>query len=165
MCYVQIIMAAVAVVGSLVQSREQNKAAEKSAKALEVQRDQRNEEIADAASVELNERTRAVRRARASARATASESGINLSSGSFLAQLMTLDVQQDMNVGLVNKDARNKTKATDAEYKAAHSRIQFKSGLGIATEAVGAGLNAYSGSGGTFGRGATQSWTPIGGGS
>jgi hypothetical protein len=148
MCYVQIIMAVVAVVAAVAQDKAQNKAMKRQEDALNEQNKQRSQEIEDAASADMNERARAVRRARASARATASEAGINLSSGSFLAQLNSFNAQQDMQSGLVTKNKQNAQLARQAEYHSGLARISYKNGLGIALDGFAAGASAYSGSGG-----------------
>lgn len=163
MCYVQLAIAAIAVVSSVMQNKANNKAMKRQEQALNEQNAVRAEEIADQASAEMNERARAVRRARASARATASEAGINLSSGSFLAQLQSFNAQADMEAGLVTKNANNKQAARQADYKSGLSRIQYKTGLGIALDAASAGVSAYTGSGGTFGQGAFSRMDKIGG--
>lgn len=152
MCVVAIpfIMAAIAIVGSVMQNKASNKAMKRQQQALDQQNAIRQEEIADAASAEMNERARAVRKARASARATASEAGINLSSGSFLAQLQAFNAQQDLDTGLVTKNENNRQRARNADYNSGLARIQYKTGLGIATDAAVAGASAYSGAGGSF---------------
>lgn len=152
MCVIAIplIMAAIAVVGSVMQNRANNKAMKRQQDALEHQNEVRAEEIADAASAEMNERARAVRKARASARAVASEAAINLSSGSFLAQLQTFEAQQDIDAGLVTKNENNRQRARNADFNSGLSRIQYKTGLGIAMDAAMAGASAYSGAGGSF---------------
>jgi hypothetical protein len=161
MCYVQIAMAAIAVVASVVQNRAANKAAKAQEQAIRAQADQRRKEVSAQASVELNERARAVRRAKASARAAASEAGVNLSSGSFLAQLTAFDVDSNMSAGVVTANRDNALKATDAQLNTGLARIQYKTGLGIAMDAGVSGVGAYTAAGGTFGKGATESWTPI----
>ncbi len=165
MCYVQLIVAAIAIVASVAQNQAQNRQNRKIEQAVNAQAKQRNEQIDQAATAEMNERARAVRRAKASARAAASESGINLDSGSFLGQLNAMQAQDDMNAGLVAKNAQNQKAGVQTERAAALSRIQYKTGLGIALDAAVAGYGAYSGAGGTVGKGATDSWTPVFGGS
>lgn len=154
MCAVPLVMAAVAIVGSVMQNVSANKAMKRQEKAINEQNAVRAEEIADQASAEMNERARMARRARASARATASEAGINLSSGSFLAQLQSFNAQADMEAGLVTKNHSNKQAARKADYGSALSRIQYKTGLGIVLDAGVSGVSAYTGAGGTFGQGA-----------
>jgi hypothetical protein len=145
-----IAVAAIAVVSSVAKSKAENKAMRRQEEALNAANKVRAEQIDDQASSEMNERARAVRRARASARATASEAGINLSSGSFLAQLQNFNASEDLEAGLISSNRNNAQKSRDADYKSQLSRISYKTGLGIALDAAGAGLSAYMGAGGTF---------------
>lgn len=147
MCW-PLIAAAVMVVASVAQNRANNKAMKRQEAALHEQNRVRQEEIDDAASAEMNERARAVRRARASARATASEAGINLSSGSFLAQLQSFDAQGDIDAGLVTKNTNNRQAARRADYQSGLSRVSYKTGLGIALDGAAAGVSGYMGAGG-----------------
>jgi hypothetical protein len=160
MCNPALIVMGVMAVVSVAQNVENNKALKRQETAINEQNKVRAEEISDAASAEMNERARAVRRARASARATASEAGINLASGSFLAQLTDFSAQADMQAGIVTKNMHNKQAARKADYKSSLSRIQYKTGLGIALDATMAGASGYFGAGGTMPSG-TQTVKPV----
>ena len=145
---VSIIMAAVAIIGSVAANRAANKAAKAQAKAIGAQNQQRAQEIADAAGQQLDVQARAARKERAAARVSAAESGINLGSNSFLAMLQDSEVSQSINSGVIVKNAKNQQLARDAQYKTSLAGIQYKTGLGIALDAAVAGASAYSGSGG-----------------
>lgn len=145
---IALVVGAVMAAGAIYQDIETNKANRRYEKALQKQADQRSEEVRDQASVEMNERARAVRRARAAARASASEAGINLDSGSFLAQLQSFDAQQDLDAGIITKNQSNRLKAGNVEHGVALSRISYKSGLGIALDGATAGVQGYYGAGG-----------------
>lgn len=78
------------------------------------------EESAKAAGQQLSEEARAARRERAAARAAASESGINLDSGSFLSSLATSSINQSINEGVIrdNTDSRNAARNAEASARA-----------------------------------------------
>lgn len=151
MCYVQIVMAVVAVVSSIASNMSKNKAAQKQADALNKQGEIRSEEIADAAGAKLDERARAARQERAAARVAASESGIGLGSNSFLAMLQASELDQSADSGLIIKDHRNQQRANTAAVQSSMSGLQLKSKLGMFHESAAAGFAAYTGSGGSTG--------------
>jgi type II secretory pathway component HofQ len=157
MCWVAAIpwiVAGIAAVGSYEQNKAQNRAIKNQQKALAVQNQVRQDEINQQTGNEVNEIARAARRERAAARVAASESGINLGSGSFLAMLQESSVNQSINSGLTLKNGANAQRARDASYRSNLAALVTKSGLGIALDAVGSGVSAYYGAGGTgyFGR-------------
>lgn len=148
------VFAGIAAVGTVIEMREANKAAERQANALAIQNSIRQEEIADRTGNELNEIARAARRERAAARVSASESGINLGSNSFLAMLQSSEINESINSGLVLRNEKTQQRARDAEYQSNLSQLTRHTGLGIALGAVGSGVSAYYGAGGKsyFGR-------------
>jgi hypothetical protein len=148
MCYVAIIMAAVAVVASVAQNVSANRAASAQAKALTQQNQLKADQISDAEGQQVDERARAARKERAAARVSASESGINLGSNSFLAMLQTSEVNQGIDSGLILHNEANLQKQRQTDYASYMSQIHMKTGLGIALDASAAGLQAYSGAGG-----------------
>ena len=145
---VSIIMAAVAIIGSVAQNRAANKAADRQTKALEHQNQLQADEISDAMGQELNERARAARKERAAARVSASEAGINLGSNSFLAMLQSSEIQQSIDSGLIVRNERNAQRGRQARHASNLAGIQKKTGLGIALDAAQAGAAAYTGAGG-----------------
>lgn len=148
MCYVQAIVAAIAVVASVAQNVQANRAASAQAKAITAQNQIKANQISDQMGQQIDERARAARRERAAARVSASESGINLGSNSFLAMLQTSEVNQSIDSGLILHNEANLQKQRQTDYRSYMSQIHMKTGLGIALDAVGAGLQAYQGSGG-----------------
>lgn len=143
-------IAGVTAAASVASSVAANKKAEKQQELLRKQAEERAEQIADQASQELNARAKEIRKARASARASASGAGINLASGSFLAQLQSFDQQLDEAQGLQQKNLNNAVNANHTSLEVALSNVTKQSGLEIAAGAVSAGASAYSAAGGTF---------------
>lgn len=151
---VSLTLAAVSVIGSVATNMAANNAADAQAAALEEQNAIQADEIRDAMGQELNERARAARRERASARVSASEAGINLGSNSFLAMLQTSEVNQAIDSGIILKNNSNAQRARQARHESNLAGIQKKTGLGIAIDATQAGAGTYFASGGKkhFGR-------------
>lgn len=148
------IIAGIAAIGSVESNKQANRAARNQANALAIQNNVQQQEIADQTGNQVNERLRAARRERAAARVSASESGINLGSGSFLAMLQSSEVNQSIDSGLILRNGSTAQRARDAQYRSNLATLTKKTGLGIALDAVGAGVSAYYGAGGTgyFGR-------------
>lgn len=144
----------VAAVGTVIQMKQQNAAIEKQAQALSIQNSYKQEEIADQAGNEINERARAARRERAAARVSASESGINLGSNSFLAMLQSSEINESIDSGLILRNERIQQRSRQAEYNSNLATLTKHTGLGIALGAVQSGVSAYYGAGGKsyFGR-------------
>lgn len=145
---VSIVMAAVAVIGSVAQNRAANKAAERQTRAIEHQNQIQADQISQAQGQELDERARAARRERAAARVSASEAGINLGSNSFLAMLQTSELNQSIDSGLIVRNNENRQEARQAKTNSLLAGINKKTGLGIALDAASSGVQAYYGSGG-----------------
>lgn len=101
------------------------------------------EEIADAAGQQLTERARAARRERGAMRAAASEAGINLGSGSFLAALQTSAINQYNDQGLIIHNERGQQRAREAQARSAMSSIEVPTFLGAALQIGAAGFGAY----------------------
>lgn len=149
MCDVgSIIYAAVAVIGAYASDRAQNVAASRQARAITHQNQIQADQIADQQGQQIDERARAARRERAAARVSASESGINLGSNSFLAMLQSSEINQSIGAGLILHNEKNLQDARQANYQSNLAGITMKTNLGIATDMAGAGLQAYSASGG-----------------
>lgn len=143
-----IVYAVVAVVGAVAADQAQNRAAKRQADALGKQNQVIADQISDQKGQEIDQRARAARRERAAARVSASESGINLGSNSFLAMLQTSEINQSIDAGLILHNEKNEQKARQAQYGSNLASITYKTGLGIAVDGAGAGLQAYQGSGG-----------------
>lgn len=156
MCALPIVMAVISVVSSVVTNIEKNKAARRQAKAINEQSQAQSDQLADKASQELDLRARAARRERAAARVAAAESGINLSSNSFLAMLQTSEVNQSIDSGLILKNAKNDQAARKAQTNSLLSQVTTKTGLGILMDGTQAGLQGYAMGGGTFKKGGSS---------
>lgn len=143
-----ITFAAISIIGSVAANQAQNSAARRQAAAIESQSAVRADEIRAAQGQELDERARAARRERAAARVSASESGINLSSNSFLAMLQTSEINQSIDSGLILKNEKTQQRARVAETNSLLAGIHQKTGLGIALDATQAGVQGYFAGGG-----------------
>lgn len=143
--YVAMAAAVVAAAYSASQAAAANRSAKKQSKLLTRQAIDRDSEINTAAGEQLNARAKAARQERAAARASAAESGVNLGSGSFLAQLSTSQVNQYNDNGIITKNAEEQKKATGVQYESGLAGLQIQSGLGIALGAAAAGVSAGSG--------------------
>lgn len=130
---------------SLASQRQQAKAQER---ATNEQNAIQADEIAKSAGVELGERARAARRERASMRASASESGINLGSNSFLAALQTSQMNQSNDMGLITQNERGQQRARQANARSLMSRIQMPTAASSAFALGAAGAGAYFNVGG-----------------
>lgn len=125
-----------------------NKSADAQSKLLTQQAIQRNTEINQSAGQQLDQRAQAAREERAAARAASAESGVNLDSNSFLAQLQTSDLQQVNDNGVILKNAENQKKSTGIQYDSALAGLQKKSGLAIGVGMASSFGTAYTSMGG-----------------
>lgn len=148
MCNPALALMGLAAGASVASSVAQNKANRAFERSLNEQNRLRQEEIRKRAGQELTERARQARRERGSARAAASAAGVNLDSNSFLAMLSTVDTNLTNDAGTILYNERHQQKARDVEYRSQLSQIQYKTGLGIALDAVTAGGSAYFAAGG-----------------
>jgi hypothetical protein len=139
----QTAMVSLSVAATAASITAQQQSAKRQAAAISAQNQQQADEIAAAAGVELGERARAARRERASMRASASESGINLGSGSFLAALQTSISNQQNDMGLITENANNRQLARGAQAKSLMSQIQMPSAASAAFQLGAAGAGAY----------------------
>lgn len=145
---VSIVMAAVAIIGSVAQNQAAKKSAKRQTAALEEQNQIVADEISSQQGQELDQRARAARQERAAARASASEAGINLGSNSFLAMLQTSEINQSIDSGLILRNEKGKQRGRQAQHKSNLAGIQWKTGLGMTIDAAASGASAYSASGG-----------------
>lgn len=148
MCNPALALVGLAAGASVASSVAQNKANRAYEKALNEQNRIRQEEIRKRAGQELTERARQARRERGSARAAASAAGVNLDSNSFLAMLSTVDTNLTNDAGTILYNERHQQAASHAEYLGELSKIQYKTGLGIALDAGLAGGQTYFAAGG-----------------
>lgn len=151
MCNVAVIpwiVAGLMAVQTVVTMRAENRAAREAANNLAIQNANQQEEIADQAGNEINERARAARRERAAARVSASEAGINLGSNSFLAMLQASEISESIDSGLILRGEKLRQRSRESQYRANLSQLTRHTGLGIATGAVVAGVQGYFGAGG-----------------
>jgi len=121
----------------------QRQAAKAQLQAIAEQERVQAEEIARAAGVELTERARAARRERARARAAASEAGVNLNSGSFIAALQTSAMNQYNDMGLIVQNERAQQRARAANARSARASVRVPSALQSALTIASAGYGAY----------------------
>lgn len=141
-------VAAVAAVGAVAADKAANKQADATSKVLTKQAIQRDSEINQAAGQQEDANARQAREERAAARAAAAESGVNLGSGSFLAQLQTSQLNEVNNNGIILKNAENQRKSTGIQYESGLAGLQKKSGLAIAVDAASTGAKTYTAMGG-----------------
>lgn len=129
---------------SMVSQRQQAKA---QTKAINQANEIQAEQISDQKGVELSERARAARRERGTARVLAGEAGINLGSGSFMAQLQGSAMNQYNDSGLILQNEKAQQASRSAQTATALSNIVKPSGaemaLTIGANAVQAGASGY----------------------
>ena len=129
-----------------VSAYSQYQTGKKQTAAIEKQNEIEAGQIADAAGVEMSERARAARRERAASRANASESGINLGSGSFLASLQTSLLNQTNDMGLISRNESNQQKARQAKANSAAAGITMPTAASAAFSIGTAAAGTYVGS-------------------
>jgi len=139
----QTMMVGLSVAATAASVAAQRQSAKAQVKAIDAQNAQQADEIAAAAGVELGERVRAARRERATMRASASESGINLGSGSFLSALQTSISNQQNDMGLITQNANNRQLARGVQAKSLMSQIQMPTAASAAFQIGAAGAGAY----------------------
>lgn len=128
-----------------VSAYSSRKTAKAQVSSIEAQNELEAEQIAESAGVELSERARAARRERGASRANASESGINLGSGSFLASLQTSLINQSNDMGLITRNADNQQKARQAKAQSAASSISMPSAASAAFSIGSSAASTYIG--------------------
>ena len=102
----------------------QHETAKKQVAAINQQNEVQADEIAKAAGRELTERARAARRERATARAAASEAGLNLNSGSFMAVLQASAFNQYNDQGTIIQNERGQQRARQARARSEIAGVQ-----------------------------------------
>lgn len=126
----------------LLTASAQRSAASAQVSAINQQNDAAASQIAAQTGQQMTERARAARVERASARAAASDVGVNLGSGSFLAALQTSSMAQGMDQGVMLYNNKNQVAALNADATAALSRVTkptlLGAGITIGTSMYGA---------------------------
>ena len=143
MCEPVTIMAAVAAVGTGVNMYSQRQSAKAQVAATNEQNRIQAEEISRKSGQEMTERAREARRERASARELAGEAGVNLGSGSFLAQLQQSAMNQYNDMSLVIQNERSQQAARTANVNSLFSQINMPSWGEIALGVASSGTMAY----------------------
>jgi hypothetical protein len=143
MCNPALIQVGLAVGTALFSSVQKNQEIKAQKKAVDVQNALQQKEIADQAGQELTERARAARRERGIMRASASESGINLGSNSFLAALQTSMLNQFNDQGLITQNEKNAQKARDASATSILAGLSAPNAFGTALQIGISGAGAY----------------------
>jgi len=141
---VAIAVAATAAVAAGAATVQANKQAAAQSKLLTKQAIQRDNEINQAAGQQEDAAARQAREERAAARAAAAESGVNLGSGSFLAQLQTSSLNEANNNGVILKNAENQKASTGIQYQSGLAGLTKTNGLGIAINMAGAAASSYA---------------------
>jgi hypothetical protein len=151
-----IAIAAAFAVTTAAQQYGQYQSAKAQVKAINEQNRIQADEIADAAGLELTERARAARRERGRSRAAASEAGINLGSGSFLAALQTSAINQSNDSGLILQNEKNQQRARDANYRSALSQIQVPTALSASLAIGASAAQGFYAGGASIAKGASK---------
>lgn len=138
-------LAVIAIASSAASVYGQYQSGKAQVKAINQQNEQQAQEIADAASQEMFERGRLARRERGQMRAAASEAGISLGSGSFLAALQASAFNQYNDSGLILQNEKNQQLARDARARSLMSQIQMPTALSAALQIGAAGVSTYAG--------------------
>lgn len=142
------VLAYAAIASSMATAGASMYAQRESAKAQTRATNQQNklqaEEISDASGQKISEVAREARRNRATARVLAGESGVNLGSGSFLAQMQASASNQYNDSGLILQNEKSQQAARHASATSALSSV-WKPSLGEAALTIGAaGVNSYT---------------------
>lgn len=110
-------------------------------KANQIQSDQMSQQ----AGAAMMQEAREARRETAEGRATASESGINLGSNSFLAIMQNSMFNESFDNGLVGVNESNQQQARQSEYSSRMASINIPTNLGIGLSMVQGGVSGYAG--------------------
>lgn len=143
MCEPTTIIMGISLAVSAVSAYGQIQTGKAQAKAIGAQNQVQEDEIAKAAGQELTERARSARRERGSMRASASEAGVNLNSGSFVSALQTSVQNQYNDMGLIVQNEKGQQAARKANANSAMSRVQIPSYLGAALQVGADGYTGY----------------------
>lgn len=140
MCDPVTALVAITATTTAVSGYAQRESAKAQQRALNKQNQVQADEISRKTGQELTERAREARRERATARVLAGEAGINLGSGSFLAQLQSSAMSQYNDMGLIVQNEKSQQAARAAQINSLFSQISNPSWaeIGISTAASGA---------------------------
>ena len=139
----QAVMVGVTVVSTAATMYGQQQTAKANAAAVSAQNQVQADEIARATGNELHERARAARRERADMRAAAAESGINLSSNSFLASLQASAMNQYNDQGLIVQNEKGQQAARRAQARSIQAGLRVPNALSSALTIGAAGYGSY----------------------
>lgn len=123
---------------------EQNQAAKATNKALNAQNTERKHEIDQAATSEINDRLREMRREQARILVAAGESGLSLGSGSVEALLLDSQQQAELanDTSLANRESRKLASDTETQSKLQAKTTLLGAGLKIGLAGAGAYMGA-----------------------
>lgn len=135
---------AIAVATTATQTIAANQAAKQQNKALQNQNAVRKHEIDQAATSEINDRLREMRREQARIMVAAGESGLSLSSGSVESLLLDSAQQAELanDTSLANRESRKLASDAETQSKLQSKTTLLGAGLKIGLSAASAGLNA-----------------------
>lgn len=156
MCEPVTIMAAVSAVTAGVSMYGQRQSAKAQVAATNQQNKIQAEEISRKAGQEMTELARDARRERGTARVLAGEAGINLGSGSFLAQMQSSAMSQYSDMGLVIQNEKAQQAARSAQTSSIFSNINMPSWGEIALGTGAAGYQGYVAGKATYDKGAAS---------
>lgn len=139
-----VVAAAALIAGATVglQTVMENQAAHATNRALQAQNTQRKTEIDQAATQEINDRLRAMRREQSRIQVAAGESGLSLGSGSVEAQLQDSLMQAKIanDVSLANRESRKLASDAETRSKLQSSTTALGAGLKIGLASAGAAI-------------------------
>lgn len=138
-----ILLAAATVAGAAASTYSQYQAAKAQTRAINQAQDAASTQAAAQAGAELTARARAARVERAAARAAASDSGVNLGGGSFLAALQTSAMDQSYDEGVILYNNKNQVAAINTDAASALTRVTRPTLLGAGLTIGQAGYNGY----------------------
>lgn len=121
----------------------QHQSAKKQVAAINEANEAQADEISKAAGKEMTERARAARRERGAMRAAASESGLNLASGSFMAALQTSAFNQYNDQGTVIQNERGQQRSRAARARSEMAGVQMPDYLSGALRIGASAYGAY----------------------
>lgn len=142
MCEPTLLMAAT-VASAAASTYSQYQSAKAQTNAINKAQDAASTQAAAQAGAELTARARAARVERASARAAASDSGVNLGGGSFLAALQTSAMDQSYDEGVILYNNKNQVAAINTDAASALARVTRPTLLGAGLTIGTAGYTGY----------------------
>jgi hypothetical protein len=120
------------------------KTGEAQAKALGAANQTQADQISKAAGAKMMDNSREARRNAGEARASASEAGINLGSGSFLAVMQNSLFNESFDNGLVSYNEDGQQDARQSEYSSRLASINIPTTLGIGLSMANGAMAGYN---------------------